>query len=59
LVPGFDGALFSAEARHAQSFTSGGPIPESYWRQTRRWSFWGLIATLVPLASLYFMVFKP
>jgi uncharacterized membrane protein len=48
-----------AQAREARIFASGDPIPESYWRHGRRWAIWGAIATIVPLANLYFMVFKP
>jgi uncharacterized membrane protein len=48
-----------AQARMARVFAQGGPIPESYWRLGRRWAIWGTIATLLPLANLYFMVFKP
>jgi hypothetical protein len=38
---------------------SGGSIPEGYWRLCRLWLIWGTIATLLPLANLYFMVVKP
>jgi len=48
-----------AQARMARAFAQGGPIPENYWRLGRRWAIWGTIATLLPLANLYFMVFKP
>jgi uncharacterized membrane protein len=48
-----------AQARQARAFAEGGPIPESYWRLGRRWVIWGTIATLLPLANLYFMVVKP
>jgi uncharacterized membrane protein len=48
-----------AQARQARAFANGDPIPDSYWRHNRRWVFWGIIATIVPLANLYFMVFKP
>jgi uncharacterized membrane protein len=48
-----------AQARAARLFASGGDIPESYWRLARRWMVWGLIATLIPLANVYVMVFKP
>jgi uncharacterized membrane protein len=48
-----------AQAREARAFAGGGPIPESYWRLSRRWAIWGTIATLLPLANLYFMVLKP
>jgi uncharacterized membrane protein len=48
-----------AQARAARAFVQGGAIPRSYWRQSRRWMIWGIIATIVPLANLYIMVFKP
>jgi uncharacterized membrane protein len=47
------------QARQARGFANGGAIPDSYWRHGRRWAIWGTIATVVPLANLYFMVFKP
>lgn len=47
------------QARQAHAFASSGAIPESYWRHGRRWIIWGTIATMIPLANLYFMVFKP
>jgi uncharacterized membrane protein len=47
------------QARQARAFASGGTIPDSYWRHGRRWVIWGTIATVIPLANLYFMVFKP
>ncbi len=47
------------QARQARAFASGGKIPDSYWRHGRRWAIWGAIATVIPLANLYFMVFKP
>lgn len=47
------------QARQARAFANGGTIPGSYWRHGRRWAIWGTIATVVPLANLYFMVFKP
>jgi uncharacterized membrane protein len=48
-----------AQARQARAFAAGGPIPESYWRHNRRWLIWGIIATVLPLANLYVMIFKP
>jgi uncharacterized membrane protein len=48
-----------AQARAARLFAAGGTIPESYWRLARRWMVWGGIATLIPLANVYVMVFKP
>jgi uncharacterized membrane protein len=47
------------QARQARAFAKGGVIPESYWRHGRRWAIWGTIATVIPWANLYFMVFKP
>jgi uncharacterized membrane protein len=47
------------QARQARAFANGGAIPDSYWRHGRRWMIWGTIATVIPLANLYFMVFKP
>jgi uncharacterized membrane protein len=47
------------QARQARAFAGGGPIPETYWRHSRRWVIWGTIAILLPLANLYVMVFKP
>ena len=49
----------SVQAREARTFANGGPIPESYWRLGQRWAIWGAIATVLPLANLYFMVVKP
>jgi hypothetical protein len=34
-------------------------IPERYWRLSMLWSVFGAMATILPLANLYFMVFKP
>jgi uncharacterized membrane protein len=48
-----------AQARQARALAAGGAVPESYWRHSRRWMIWGVIATVIPLANLYFMVFKP
>jgi len=48
-----------AQARQARAFAQDGAIPDSYWRYSRRWMIWGIIATIVPLANLYIMVFKP
>jgi uncharacterized membrane protein len=48
-----------AQAREARAFAQGGTIPDSYWRRAQRWNIWGAIATVVPLANLYVMIFKP
>ena len=47
------------QARMARAFADGGAIPETYWRLSRRWYIWGTIATILALANLYFMIFKP
>ena len=47
------------QARMARAFTRDTVIPESYRRLSGLWLFWGTVATLLPLANLYWMVFKP
>jgi uncharacterized membrane protein len=47
------------QARLAHGFEAGGAIPPEYWRANRRWMFWGILATVIPLANLYVMVAKP
>lgn len=47
------------QARLARGFAAGGPIPDAYWRLNRVAVATGITATLLPLANLYFMVFKP
>lgn len=47
------------QARLARGFAAGGPIPKDYWRLNRIAIATGIIATLLPAANLYFMVFKP
>jgi uncharacterized membrane protein len=47
------------QARLARSFADGGVIPERYWTLARIWNVFGTIAVVLPLANLYFMVFKP
>jgi uncharacterized membrane protein len=48
-----------AQAREARGFAAGGAASDRYWRLNRRWMVWGIVATLLPLANLYFMVAKP
>lgn len=43
----------------ARTFSEDGEIPDQYWRLGRIWIFFAVLATLLPLANLYFMVFKP
>ena len=47
------------QARLAKNFSNEDNIPEGYWLLSRYWMVFGVIATLLPLANLYFMVFKP
>jgi uncharacterized membrane protein len=47
------------QERLAHGFANGGVIPELYWRLNRRWYFWGVLATVIPLTNLYVMVAKP
>jgi len=47
------------QARMAILFTRDTTIPETYWHLNRQWVFWSTVATILPLANLYWMVFKP
>jgi len=47
------------QARLARAFAAGGEIPRRYWRLSTLWAVFGTAATLLPLANLYVMVFKP
>jgi uncharacterized membrane protein len=49
----------TAQARQARAFANAAAIPDGYWRHNQRWLIWGVIATIVPLANLYVLVFKP
>jgi uncharacterized membrane protein len=48
-----------AQARMAAKFADGSAIPPRYWQLNRLWFVFGILATLIPLANLYWMVFKP
>jgi uncharacterized membrane protein len=48
-----------AQARQCRAFADGGPIPDAYWRNSRRWLIWGLIATVPLVAAIWLMVAKP
>lgn len=43
----------------ARKFASGGEIPKRYWRLGYVWIVYGTFATVLPLGSIYWMVFKP
>jgi len=45
--------------RIANQFKSNQSIPATYWTLEKLWMVFGIIATILPLISLYFMVFKP
>lgn len=47
------------QARLARRFASEAVVPQRYWRLSTLWSVFGALATILPLAALYFMVFKP
>ncbi|CAN1497397.1 COG5528 Predicted integral membrane protein [Methylophilaceae bacterium] len=47
------------QARMAQSFANTQTIPDEYWRLSKRWQIFGAIAVLLPMANIYWMVFKP
>ena len=47
------------QARLARGFETGGEIPSLYWLLNRHWFFWGILATIIPLANIYVMVAKP
>lgn len=47
------------QAKLARGFGSGGVIPARYWAMSKAWYAFGAVATLLPLANLYVMVFKP
>ena len=47
------------QARLARGFRDAPAIPDRYWRLSTLWMIFGAIATVLPLANLYFMVFKP
>ncbi len=47
-----------AQARLALGFTKTGDIPARYWHYGRVWMGFGILATLIPLANIYWMVAK-
>ena len=47
------------QARAAKGFAAGGEVPESYRADSRRWIFWGLVATVPLVAATWLMVAKP
>jgi uncharacterized membrane protein len=47
------------QARLARGFANGGEIPARYWTLAKIWIWFGVLATVLPLANLYVMVNKP
>lgn len=47
------------QAKMAKIFANTGVIPDQYWKLCAAWNIFGIIATLLPMANLYWMVFKP
>ena len=47
------------QAKLAKAFANQTEIPAQYWTLSKLWIVFGIIATVLPLANLYIMVFKP
>ena len=47
------------QAKLAKDFADKQDIPDSYWILSKYWAVFGMLATVLPLANLYFMVIKP
>ncbi|HEY1722614.1 MAG TPA: DUF2269 domain-containing protein [Magnetospirillaceae bacterium] len=47
-----------ALGRMAREFAVSGAIPDRYWRIERRWMVFGIVATILPIATVAVMVFK-
>lgn len=47
------------QAKLAKAFSVSKEISGNYWMLTKYWAIAGTIATLLPIANLYFMVYKP
>ena len=48
----------SAQSRMTASFAEDGAILQAYWRLSRHWIIWGIVATVPMVAALYLMVMK-
>ena len=46
------------QARLARGFVAGSVIPEAYFRDTRSWLAWGIVATVPLVAAIAFMTLK-
>ena len=47
------------QAKMAKVFSETNVIPQEYWKLCMSWNIWGVIATLLPIANIYWMTFKP
>ncbi len=47
------------QSKIVKEFKHNSPIPEVYWKLERTWYTFGLVAIALPLATIYWMVFKP
>jgi len=43
----------------SEAAKAGAPLPEDFSAVFRKWTLWGVVATILPLIALYFMVVKP
>lgn len=46
------------QARDARLFAGGSAIPASYWRASRAWLIWGIVATVPLVAAIAEMIAK-
>ena len=46
------------QARMARKFAETGDIPDRYWLYGKIWLWFGILATIIPLANIYWMVVK-
>ncbi|MEE9314220.1 MAG: DUF2269 family protein [Rhizobiaceae bacterium] len=46
------------QARMAHKFAETGEIPDRYWLYGKIWVIFGITATIIPLANVYWMVVK-
>lgn len=47
------------QAGQARAFATTGVIPAAYWRDARRWTWWGILAILPLLVAIWIMIAKP
>ncbi len=47
------------QARMARTFAAGTEIPPGYWRDSRLWLIWGIIATVPLVGAIYLMIAQP